>query len=86
MTLTMHLREQVLLRLAEAEVVSSPTADPVAPVEKEVRKSMERAAFLLGRMRGQQLRRPPPPPPALVSNSAQRIFDLTWNRLCKFRT
>ena len=51
MTLTMHLREQVLLRLAEAEVVSSPTADPVAPVEKEVRKSMERAAFLLGRVR-----------------------------------
>jgi hypothetical protein len=47
----MHLRKQALLRPAEAEVVSSPTADPVAPVEKEVRKSMERAAFLLGPVR-----------------------------------
>ncbi len=49
----MHSLEQALLRPAEAEVESSPTADSVAPVKEEVRrrKSMERVAFLLGRVR-----------------------------------
>jgi hypothetical protein len=105
----MHSLEQALLRPAEPtaysvasmekEVLKSmERAASVAAMEKEVRKSMERAAFLLGRMRGQQLprleraafllgrmrqqqlRSPPPPPSALVSDSAQRIFGLTWNR------
>jgi hypothetical protein len=47
----MHSLEQALQRPAEAEVESSPTEDSVAPVEKEGWKRLERAAFLLGRVR-----------------------------------
>ena len=51
----MHSLEQALLRPAGAAVESSPTEDSVAPTpvdsEEEVRKRLERAAFLLGRVR-----------------------------------
>jgi hypothetical protein len=37
--------------LEQAEVESSQMEDSVVPVEEEVRRSLERAAFLLGRVR-----------------------------------
>jgi hypothetical protein len=52
----MHSLQQALLRPAEAEVgplEPSEKEDSVASVEEEVRTSLERVAFILGRVRRQ---------------------------------
>jgi hypothetical protein len=66
-TLTMHSLEQALVRPAEAEVESSATEDSVAPLEGEVRKRLERVAFLLGRVRR---------PSVLVRYSEPHFYEL----------
>ncbi len=62
----MHSLEQALQRPAGAAVESSPTEDSVAPVEEVVWRRLERAAFLLGRVRR---------PSVLVRYSELRFYE-----------